>query len=346
MGSILRRVQKVWHKLFGETAFDKKMRRLYVRFARRGLKGEQTAFEKATSGMAARAKLAIRKEFDDRAATVFRNGKSDEKVGIYMLGACDLPAVFVAKPMIQEHLDGTCAIIRAGEVAESRSDFLIQLHENPPDFQTVRPILKEMGLPRDTFVSKMFQPGFTVPKLEGLGEFPKSAVVMSINGDVTRTLYRHRELGFIVDPGGWWLRQEMDDVLKNLDKVNYLKKNFEKVPRLSVDDFRKAFGKVVSLVKQETGAEVLVFTSSSVEPGSREHNFGLVSQPQHLRRREMNIAVSELSRELDFALVDVDAVLKLEGIQEQVDYGHFPLERMEAIAREVTRALLDREVIG
>ena len=56
-------------------------------------------------------------------------------------------------------------------------------------------------------------------------------------------------------------------------------------------------------------------------------------------------AVAELSRELDFALVDVDAVLKREGIQEQVDYGHFPLERMEPIAREVTRALLEREVI-
>jgi hypothetical protein len=309
MGQILRAVQKVWHKAFGETAFDKKMRRLYVRFARRGIKGEQSRIESIASSFSARASLALRKEYVGRSATVFRNGKANRRVGIYILGACDLPAVFVAKPFIREHLDGTCAIVRAGEVAESRSDFLIQLHENPPDFETIRPIMKQMGLPRDTFVSKLFQPGFTVPNLESLGEFPKSAVIMSINGDVTRTLYRHKELGFVVDPGGWWLRQPMDDVLKNIDKVNMLKRDFAKVPRLSVDDFHKTFGQVVSIVKEQTGAEVLVFTSASVEPGTREHNFGLVKQPQHLRRREMNIAVSELSRELDFALVDVDAVL-------------------------------------
>ena len=64
------------------------------------------------------------------------------------------------------------------------------------------------------------------------------------------------------------------------------------------------------------------------------------SKLQHAGRAD------SLFDQLDFALVDVDAVLKLEGINEQIDYGHFPLERMEAIAREVTNALLEREVIG
>ncbi len=202
-----------------------------------------------------------------------------------------------------------------------------------------------MSLPLNTFDPKLFRPTFEVPGLSNLGEFPKSAVILSINGDATRTLYRNKEHGYIIDPGGWWLRQPMDQVLNNLDKVAWLKKEFEKVPRLTVDEFRKSFGRVVREVKERTGAEVLVYTSQSLEPGSREHNFSLVRNPQHLRRREMNVAVAELSRELDFGLVDVDDILKCEGIEDQVDFAHFPLERMEPIAKEVTKMLLEREVI-
>ncbi len=346
MGLLLRRIMNAYRKVFGEgSRLESVARKLYIKGARRSMQGRESKIESAARRFGARVQLAARKDYSGRAATVFRNGKSDERVGIYMLGACDLPAAFVAKPFIREHLDGMCAIMRDGEVADSRSDFLLQLHDNPPPPDLVRPVIRRLKLPTNTFESKLFKPEFHVPYLEGIGAFPKSAVIMSINGDATRTLYRHREHGFIVDPGGWWLKQPMEQVLRNIDRVNWMKETFEKVPRLTVDEFHKAFGKVVELVQQETGAEVLVFTTQSLEPGSREHNFGLVKNPQHLRRREMNIAVAELSRELDFALVDVDAVLKREGIQEQVDYGHFPLERMEPIAREVTRALLEREVI-
>ena len=346
MGQLLRTLRQAWRKIFGEhSKIEKKARHLYVKLARRSLKGGESKTETRIRSWSARTSLAIRNDYVARAATVFRNGNSDERVGIYMLGACDLPATFVAKPFIREHLDGLCAIVRAGEVFESRSDFLLELYESPPAPEYTAPVMRALSLPTQDFESKLFVPGFTVPYLESLGEFPKSAVIMSINGDATRTLYRHKEHGFSLDPGGWWLRQPMEDVLKNMKKVNYLKENFERVPRLTVDEFRKAFGEVVSLVKEHTGAEVLVFTAASLEPGSQEHNFGLVKHPQHLRRREMNVALYELSRELDFALVDVDAVLKQGGIREQVDYGHFPLARMEAIAREVTKALLDREVI-
>lgn len=346
MGLLLRRIMNGFRRVFGHnTKVEAWARKIYVKYARRNIYGWESKGEAFVRGIGARTALAVRKDYTGRNATVFRNGKSDRKVGIYMLGSCDLPSAFVAKPFIREHLDGVCCIIRDGEVADSRSDFLLQLFENPPSDELIRPVLRRMGLAANTFDPKLFRPTFQVPYLKGLGEFPKSAVILSVNGDATRTLYRHREHGYMLDPGGWWLRQPMDQVLTNLDKVNWLKKNFEKVPRLTVDEFRKSFGRVVQLVKEQTGAEVLVYTAQSVEPGSREHNFGLVKNPQHLRRREMNVVISELSRELDFGLVDVDGILKREGIEEQVDFAHFPLERMEPIAREVTRVLLERGVI-
>ena len=317
MGLLLRRIMNVWRKVFGQdSAVERVARKLYTKVAKRSIKGKESRVESFVRSAGARTSLAVRKEYVGRSATVFRNGDSDRRVGIYMLGACDLPAAFVAKPFIREHLDGTCAIVRDGEVADSRSDFLIQLHENPPPEDVIRPVIERMNLSPDAFEPKLFRPTFTVPYLKSIGEFPKSAVILSTSGDATRTLYRHREHGFIVDPGGWWLQQPMEEVLEHMDKVTWLRERFEKVPRLSVDEFQKLFGRVVELVKAQTGAEVLVFTTSSLEPGSREHNFGHVKRPQHLRRREMNIAdgmirVSSGLEDADDLIADFDAALSL-----------------------------------
>ena len=346
MGLVLRRLMNVFRRVFGDgSKVEATARKIYIKFARRSIHGRESTGEVFVRSIGARTSLLVRNDYAGRSTTVFRNGKSDDRVGIYMLGSCGLPSVFVAKPFIRQHLDGLACIIRDGEVADAHSDFLLQLHDNPPPQELAARVLKRMQLPANTFDPKLFAPTFRVPYLNGLGDFPKSAVILSINGDATRTLYRHREAGFLIDPGGWWLRQPMEQVLTNLDKVNWLKKTFEKMPRITVDEFYKSFGRVVRLIKEQTGAEVLVYTAQSLEPGSREHNFGFVKNPQHLRRREMNVAISELSRELDFSLVDVDGILKREGVREQVDFAHFPLEKMEPIAREVTRVLLEREVI-
>lgn len=346
MGLLIRRLMNLYRKVFGRgTWVESKARSIYKVVARRSSEGRESKVEKLARSVGARATYLARKEYSSRSATIFRNGSSDRRVGIYMLGSCDLPATFVAKPFIREHLDGVCCIIRDGEVADSRSDFLLQVLDDPYPDELIQPVLRRMSLPPNTFDPKLFRPTFTVPNLEGLGEFPKSCVVLSVNGDATRTLYRHKEHGYMLDPGGWWLRQPMDQVLSNLDKINWLKREFDKVPRLTVDEFHKSFGRIVAEVKQRTGAEVMVYTAQSLEPGSREHNFAHVRNPQHLRRREMNIALAELSRELDFALVDVDHILKGEGVKDMVDFAHFPLDRMEPIAKEVTRILLEREVI-
>ena len=86
--------------------------------------GGRLADRAGHAGLAASARFRVRGELTTRSATVFRRGKSDNRLGIYMLGACDLPTVFAAKPFIEQDLDGVCAIMRDGEVADA--DFLLQ----------------------------------------------------------------------------------------------------------------------------------------------------------------------------------------------------------------------------
>ena len=69
-------------------------------------------------GLAASARFRVRGEPTTRSATVFRRGKSDNRLGIYMPGVSDLPTVFAAKPFIEQDLDGVCAIMRDGEAAD------------------------------------------------------------------------------------------------------------------------------------------------------------------------------------------------------------------------------------
>ena len=70
-----------------------------------------------------------------------------------------------------------------------------------------------LRLRRDYFKPTLFSPGFLIPGFRHLGVFPKTVVVLSLAPNVIRTLYRHRESGFLVDPGGWWLNQDLDTVI-------------------------------------------------------------------------------------------------------------------------------------
>ena len=131
---------------------------------------------------------------------------------------------------------------------------------------------------------------------------------MTIGRDYNRTVYRHREHGFLVDPGGWWLNQSMDSVLGDLATAKWFQQNFVSLGKMSVEDFGENFGKVIKLLKQKTNAHVLVFNHLTLEPGNLTHNYQLVKNSQTVRRMEFNLALVELSRQLDFSIIDMDRI--------------------------------------
>lgn len=342
MSWLLRAGARLWRVVAGDgSALERLMRK---RRRRRLLRRQSAA-----SRFAQRAKLEVRKrtrsEFTGKGFAVLWSRRDwTERTGIYLKGSCDLPAVFAAAPQIRAAIDGVCCIREEpGGVSNARSDVMLQTLGDL-DLASLTPAMENLALPRAWFRPRVFEPVFRVPDVPGLGEFPKSAIVLSIASDVVRTVYRHRDHGFLVDPGGWWLNQDMSHVMTDLSAAKWFRSNFESLGRIPVDEFHHNYTTLIRTLKERTGAQILVFNTLVVEPGSSDHSYRFVKNSHAVRRREFNLALIELSRALDFSIVDVDRVLKTEGVREQVDFAHFPPERFRSIAEEVFRIMAERGV--
>jgi hypothetical protein len=191
------------------------------------------------------------------------------------------------------------------------------------------------------FSPSFFGPSFDVANVPQAGEFPKSVIVLGIASDEVRQVYRHRELGFLVDPGGWWLNQDLNNVLDDLSAVEWFRTKFRRAGRMSIDDFRKNNTRLVGEIRERTGADVVYYNTMVLDPANPTHNYQLVKTAHSVRRREFAIALAELSRDLDFSIVDVDRILKGAGVKEQVDFAHFPTDRMVPIGADLYRVLKD-----
>ena len=259
--------------------------------------------------------------------------------GVILHGGCDLPSMYQSAPHIREGIEGTIAIAKVSSGGgRHRADEIMQTLNDIPPEQT-QEVRDHLRLKLDYFQPILFEKSFEIPRHPEFGEFPNSVVVLSIASDLTRVAYQHREHGFLVDPGGWWLNDRMEAVLDDLDVVNWFRSEFKSVGRISVDDFEKHFTDFVRELRARVGADVIMYNSLVVEPKNETHNYQLVRNAHSMRRRQFEIALAERSRDLDFPVLDVDWILKREGVNEQIDFAHFPVERMGPIGREAGRIL-------
>lgn len=311
----------------------------------RKIAGKNTYIERFLKRLYDTVKSTIEKKYVGPNFVVFWSGSQRKKrIGIYVKGSCDLVSIFSCQPFILDVLNGTCCILREGAVWDSRSDFLLQTLQYFPQ-EHLEPVTKKLKLPDDYFKqSQLFKKSMTITWLHDLEEFPKDVIIMSIGPDVIRTLYRHREHGFLVDPGGWWFNQSMNNVLSDLSVASWFRENFLNVGRISVDGFIENFTKIIQLLKNNTDAHILMFNTLTVEPGNPTYNYQFVRNSLVMRAREFNLALVELSSKLDFSIVDLDRVLKKAGINNQVDYAHFPAELYPLIAKEAFRIMRDLEI--
>ena len=288
-------------------------------------------------------KAKLDKRYQGHNFVYFWNGSPRrKKIGIYLRGACDLGSIFACEPFIEPQLNGSCVIYRSGYgAASTRTDILLQTLENYPS-DLLDTVAEKLKLNRGYFDSDIFEPTFSIPGPTGQVEFPKSVVILSLGPDLVRSVYRHREHDFIVDPGGWWLNQNMGNVLNDLSAVTWFNENFQKIGKISVEQSRQNFRRMINLIRERTGTEhILIFNMLGLEPGEQVYNYQFVRQPQVIRRRQFNLMLSDLSHEMSFSIVDVDKILKSLGVEEQIDFGHWPLDRFEPVAREVHRIMSD-----
>lgn len=264
-------------------------------------------------------------------------------VGIYVKGSCDLMSVFACQPLIQKRLSGTCIIQREGAIWDSSSSLILQPWQRVPA-ESLATVTEKMKLPATYFAQgRLFDRTMTVESLGGPMQVDKQVVVMSIGADIIRSLYRHREHGYLIDPGGWWFNQDMSRVLSDLKTAKWFRDTFESVGKIAVEDFTRNVGEIVTRL-QAVGATVLIYNVLTVEPGSRDHNYRFVKNAIVKRAREFDLALVDLARRLDFSIVDVDRTLKRRGVGAQVDYAHFPPELYGAIGQETYRVMCERGV--
>jgi hypothetical protein len=321
MRAFLRSGRKLWRTTFGrDTAVERFLRWRYGAMFRRG-------------------KVELKYALFSSAA------ERDNRIGIFMKGGCDLVAVFFCEPLIRHVLQGTCCMMLEGAATDSRSDFVLQtLRELPQEW--LEPVTKKLKLRDDHFQTQLFKDNMRLPGKNVPREFPKSVVILSIGSDLIRTLYRDRQHGFLVDPGGWWLNQDLNEVLNDLSVADWFRKNFVSVGKISVEDFAENFTEIVRRVKNETQAPVLVFNNLAVEPGSLVHNYQFIKNHHVARRRAFNVALAELSRKFDFHIVDIDRLLKRAGVSAMVDFAHYPTELSQPVAQETFRIMKDLGVFS
>ncbi len=271
---------------------------------------------------------------------------AEPRRGIALRGGCDLPSVFTAAPLIRRGIKGSLAISRerTGGTGAHATSQVVQTLNGIPSEATAE-LRSRLNLTNDQFEPTFFGTSLQYPLVQRFGEFPRNVVVMSAATDVVRTLYRNRKHGYVVDPGGWWLNQDLGEVLGDLSNVEWFRGEFEKVGKISIDDFMKNVETIVAELRNRANAELVMYSALVVDPEDPTHNYQLVRQASVTRRREFHIALMELSKKLNFHVVDVDRILKREGVEEQVDFAHFTAEGMKPIGAEFHRILKELEVI-
>jgi hypothetical protein len=214
----------------------------------------------------------------------------------------------------------------------------------PIDRAFVEQVRSQIRLATSAFKPRLSHTNFSIPGLRSLGEFPKTVTVLSLAADISRTLYRHNELGYLIDPGGYWLKQNLASVHARPEAVEWVKYNFASIGKLTAENFRDSFGRVLTHLVS-TGTHVVVFNMAVVNPGDETYTYQFRRNPPALRRMEFNDILAELAATHGVSVINIDRILKREGIHDQVDFAHFSLDRFVPIAEEFHRVLVDREVL-
>jgi hypothetical protein len=274
-------------------------------------------------------------------SVVFRG--NEDRFGVFGFGGCDAWAIAEAGPALRRATPASGAAWAAGRAQFTRSDMMLQTWEGV-DAEAVAEVSERLQLQDATFKPLLFEREFVVPGHEQLGAFPKNVVVLTISTDLSRVTYRHREHGFLVDPGGFWLASDIKSTLGDLDTVKWFARNFEKLGRIEIEESMANMEKIITLIRQHVGAEVVMFNTLTVDPGRHVFDYKLSHSPHRTRRREFALAQIELARKMNFSIVDVDRIIKGVGVSGLGDFVKFMPMHKKAIAEEFVRVLREREV--
>lgn len=317
--------------------------------SRRGLKavrrllGQKSSLELQSRSMMNLARYRSGKPIIRSGLFAVHNG-GGEKFGILGVGACDVQSVLAAGPSLGRMHSGPLCIYSGTPTSQVRSDLILQTLDPPPR-EATREVIERLNLQPDYFAPTAFEPGFTPRNQAGIGSFPTKVVVLSVSTDAGRSIYRHREHGFKVDPGGWWL-DDKDDALDDLERARWFGTTFKKLGRINVDESMDNYRRLITAFRERLGAFVVLLNVLTVDPGKVALDYQHANSPNRLRRREFVLALADLAREMDFPVLDIDRLTKEVGISAQADFVHYTAEQRQLIGAEFAKVIVEAGLIG
>ncbi len=305
--------------------------------------GRDSAIEQGIRTVRHRAELQTKGIVRTTTTCVFK-GDPKRRFGVYGYAGCDIWAIADAGPRLRQVTGATGAVYAQGRADFTRSDLILQGYDGV-DLDQVAEVVERLNVKPITFAPELFEEEFVVPEYPQAGSFKKDVVVMSISSDLVRTIYQHRKHGFLIDPGGFWLAADIQDALDDLDTVKWFAKEFRKLGKISMENSMANFRRLIPLVRETTGGHVVMFNSLTVDPGRRVMDYKVSHSPHRTRRREFAAALVDLSRELDFSIVDVDRAVKGVGVEGLGDFVKLTPRHKRAVGEEFVRVLEERNVI-
>jgi hypothetical protein len=306
--------------------------------------------------MAARMRVRGTEEHRSKNTVIFwsEEGREERRIGIFAKGGCDLPSIMECRPLIQRVLKGTCCIHHGGSVADARNDLLLQTLRTDLPGQLIDEAVDKLRLQPTCFQPGLFRKSFVVDGPSGPETFPTTVVILSNGSDLTRVLYRHRQYGFLVDPGGGWLdERSLDDPLKDLSAIAWFRRNFISIGRVTVEKYQENLSRVIQHIRDASSAHILIFNNLTAGPNSPVHNYqsgdpetavrGSRSSTRYwpVRSLEFKLALTEVSRKLDVPIIDVDRIVKKVGIRTERDIYHFQPKVASLVAEQIFGILGD-----
>ena len=133
--------------------------------------------------------------------------------------------------------------------------------------------------------------------------------------------------------------------LGSLEDLEWFSDHFTAVGKLGVEDFQENFGKVIGVLQTETAAQVIVSNSFTSSPRGATHNYRFLHDHDGMRRLEFNLALTELSRMIDFSILDMDRILKKSGTADQLDWDSVAPTLYHPVASEAYRIMRERGLL-
>jgi hypothetical protein len=169
-------------------------------------------------------------------------------------------------------------------------------------------------------------------------ETKADAIILSIQPDITTSMVRHKNEGFLFyasDSGQW-----------SPDDRKWLKSDFEPVASLDVAQFMAHFTSMIETIRKQSEAPILIYNMSPITPGESIHCYQGMGETYSARIRKFNLGLIELSEKTGVSIIDVDSLVARKGADAlKLDTVHLNPPGHRLVAEEVVRVLGDLGVL-